>query len=216
MKKTSTDWNNYYNKRSRFSLLAQKVQRKYILNSIKANINTDKIHSVTELGGADSCFFEYVMKLFGRIAVFQVVDCSEVGLHKFKQKYGTEFHGVKINAIKADVLDKAEIVEEKSDFVYSFGLIEHFDVAGTMKVIQKHFECASDGGYVLITFPTPTLQYRAVRKLMEVMGVWQFWDERPLRYDEFETAVVGVGKIVEKKLMRKMPLTQMMYLMQKC
>ncbi len=216
MKKSRTDWNQYYKKRSRFSVWAQGIQRKYILSSLVANINTDVIHSAAELGGADSCFFEYIMEIFGRLSVFRVVDFSEVGLHNFREKYGTDYHGVRMNAIKADLLaENTGTVGERSDFVYSLGLVEHFDAAGTSEVIRKHFEFVNEKGYVLITFPTPTLKYRIVRKFMEVTGTWQFWDERPLRCKEFEAAIGGLGGIIEKRLMKKMPLTQMMYLIQK-
>jgi len=50
--------------------------------------------------------------------------------------------------------------------------------------VQAHLDAAKLGGYILITFPTPTLLYRIIRKAAEILGVWKFHDERPLKAAE--------------------------------
>ena len=80
------------------------------------------------------------------------------------------------------------------DIVFSVGLIEHFDPAGTARVVAAHFDYLRPGGTAIITFPTPTWLYRVVRGLAEMTNNWIFHDERPLRLPEFERAVAGLGR----------------------
>lgn len=99
---------------------------------------------------------------------------------------------------------------EKADIVFSTGLIEHFDPAGTQIVIKNHFHLAKPNGIVLLTFPTPTTKYRFTRKAMEIVHMWKFYDERPLDVNEVINAAAPFGVLQKSFLMRKMPLTQQM------
>lgn len=98
----------------------------------------------------------------------------------------------------------------QSGFVFSIGLIEHFRGKDIEEIIKKHFALCKEKGVVLISVPTPTLQYRLTRKLMEKLGVWGFPDERPLRYEEISEFVEEQGTIKEKFINYKLPLTQLM------
>ena len=209
--KDKTNWNNYYKKKSIVSTYAQSIQRKYILMMLKKNVELKKIKSAVELGGADSCFYETAKRIFP-LKSFCIVDNSVVGLKNFKKLHQNE--GIEIKLSDCDLLNgKVEI--EKADFCYSLGLIEHFDKKNTAKVIRAHFDCVQTNGYIMISFPTPTFKYRLVRKTMEILRVWQFWDERPLLCNEVEKVIENYGIIIDKCLMKKMPLTQMLYLMKK-
>ncbi len=209
--KDKTNWNHYYKKKSIVSTYAQGIQRKYILAMLKKNVKMKKIKNIVELGGADSCFYETAKKIFP-LKSFCIIDNSIVGLENFKKLHQGE--GVEIKLSNCDLLnDKVEI--EKADLCYSLGLIEHFNKKNTAKVIGAHFDCVQPNGYTMISFPTPTFKYRTVRRIMEILGVWQFWDERPLLCGEVEKVIKNYGVIVDKCLMKRMPLTQMLYLIKK-
>lgn len=205
-----TNWNKYYQKKSVFSSFAQSIQRKYILAIIERHIDKKNIKRVVELGGADSCLFDTIKREF-ELQAFAIADNSYVGLQNFKEAHRDEKMQIELH--NCDLLNGINIGQY--DISYSLGLIEHFDVKNTARVIKSHFDCVKENGYVLITFPTPTKQYKIVRKFMEIIRVWQFWDERPLRCEEVEAEICKYGSVVKKQLMRRMPLTQMLYLIKK-
>ena len=97
---------------------------------------------------------------------------------------------------------------EPYDFVYSIGLVEHFESDARKEVIKGHFDLVKNGGYVLISFPTPTLKYCFWRRVMEIFHVWQFWDERPFFYEEIADCLSEFGEVKEVILNRKLFLTQ--------
>lgn len=207
----TTNWNEYYKKKSVFSTYAQRIQRGYIIKVIDSGIDKPEVRRIVELGGADSCFFDTVKHIFD-LKTFTVLDNSVRGLKNFERAHQRE--NFEIKTYNCDLLQEGVNIGEY-DFCYSLGLIEHFDRVNTAKVISSHFDCVKKGGYVMLTFPTPTFKYRFCRKCMEMMGVWWFWDERPLKCDEVEKTILQHGEIVDKRLMKRMPLTQMLYLMKK-
>lgn len=210
-KRERTDWNSYYRKKSIFSVYAQWLQRRYIVDMLAKYVDRNRIKNVVELGGAASSFYKTIQTLF-QLETFGVVDNSTTGLEAFQKMY--EGKELPINICNHNILEGNPAIK-KCDMSYSLGLIEHFDPAGTKKAIIAHFDCVENGGYVMVSFPTPTKQYKIIRKCMELLGKWQFWDERPLLGSEVEDAVGKYGKLICKRLMRKMPLTQMVYLFQK-
>ena len=114
-----------------------------------------------------------------------------------------------------DLLDSETKCNSTYDFVYSVGLIEHFRGKDIDAVIQKHFEYCKPGGCVFISVPTPTRKYRLVRKWMDKIGVWQFWDEKPLKYVHIKDKVEKCGNIQEVFINNKLPLTQMVVIARK-
>lgn len=207
----ATDWNEYYKKKSVISRVAQRIQRQYIIKTVASCVNGKDVRKVVEFGGADSCFYDTAKRIFD-LNTFLVLDNSTKGLENFEKAHQGE--NVEIKTCNCDLL-QGEIDIEEYDFCYSLGLIEHFDKRNTEKVISLHFDCVRAGGYVMLSFPTPTLKYRFCRKCMEMMGVWQFWDERPLPCEEVEEAISGYGQVIARRLMKRMPLTQMLYLVKK-
>ena len=88
-----------------------------------------------------------------------------------------------VEAREGDVL--AELPEDlRADLVFSVGLIEHFDAAGTARALHTHLQATRPGGVCLLSYPTPTLLYRVARRIAELTGQWRFHDERPLRLEE--------------------------------
>lgn len=95
------------------------------------------------------------------------------------------------------------------DVVYSVGLVEHFRGENIEKIILNHYRLCKTGGVVLITVPTPTIQYRLIRKCMEILNVWAFSDEKPIRYRDISDIINKYGEVVDVKINRKLPLTQL-------
>ena len=210
-----TDWNKYYEERknnnSKIILTITKNTRKITDNIILNMLKNDKlgINSIIELGGADSCFYETLSKEF-KNCNYTVIDNSEIGVEIFNQKYKSD----KTKAIKHDILLE-EITNLKSDLVFSAGLIEHFNINDTAKMIEKHFSFCNDNGIVLITFPTPTILYRILRKISEIIGIWKFPDERPLKKLEVIQECKKYGKVQKLKLNWLIGLTQYIILIKK-
>lgn len=206
----ATDWTQYYSKKkSVFSTLTQKTTNKIIINSIIKYVKK-KDRRILELGGGNSCFFESVCKHVN-IRRYDIVDNCELAVDLFNnKKQDVEHKGIYVDLLDSDV--KCDAVY---DFVYSVGLIEHFRGKDIDAVIQKHFEYCKLGGYVLISVPTPTRKYRLVRKWMEKLGVWQFWDEKPLIYIHIKDKVEKYGNIQEVFINNKLPLTQMVVIARK-
>jgi hypothetical protein len=95
----------------------------------------------------------------------------------------------------ADILSFQDL-QRRAERVFSVGLIEHFDPAGTRKATPPHFDLLRERGCAIIFFPTPTWLYRFASAIAEVLGVWRFHDERPLARDEVTNALDGQGTII--------------------
>lgn len=204
MKKTN--WTEYYNsKKSFFSKITQKVTSNIILNVLKSKL--EKRIDIMECGGGNSCFSERICNQW-EINRYDIVDFNELAVKMFNDK---ELNVLNKTGIMADLLT-GNLPNKKYDFVYSVGLIEHFTGSDVVKIIERHFEMCKPGGYVLITFPTPTIQYKLTRKLMEFCGVWKFWDEKPIIYKDIVDAFNRFGIVEEEFINRKIPLTQQVVL----
>lgn len=206
----TTDWTAYYSKpKSGFSTFTQKFTLYKILYYIEKYIHASA--DIMELGGGNSCFAESLMKLC-KISVksYSIIDNCEVAVAKFRQM------NIPGDAYLADVTSKEsmERIEKRYDVVYSIGLIEHFRGKDIDQIIKAHFSLCKENGMVLISVPTPTLQYRFVRSLMEKMGVWGFPDEKPIKFDEIKDCF-HEADIVDKTINYKLPLTQLMIVAKK-
>lgn len=196
-KQDTTDWNSYYSDRNNNLSPTRKITAKIITTIIPQY----KYSLITEFGGGDSCFYKFFRNKFSDCK-YRIVDSSKVGVNKFLSKN----KGDNIDAICDDLFNTS--FEEDSDFVYSIGLIEHFDRDMTKKCIEKHFQSAKKGGIVLISYPTPTLLYRITRKLSELLHLWRFFDERPLEFDEVNGTASQFGDLISRKLNWAICLTQ--------
>lgn len=211
MSMRKTDWTKYYvKKRNFFSTFTQKYTLEYICNFYQSVIKgTEK--KVLELGGGNSCFVEqFVARNIDSISQYDIIDNNELAIKKFCEKsLNIKNTGMNIN------LSQLIETDEKYDFVYSVGLIEHFTKNIQKLVVKNHFAFCKSGGYVMLTFPTPTIKYRVCRKLMEFIGVWQFWDEVPLFAEEIEDLLCEQGEIIHSEINRKLFLTQSVVLVRK-
>ena len=201
MKPTQTDWDSYYARPYKTASLTRKHTASVLADLMRSHGGAGA--SILEFGGANSCFIDGVI---GEVkpARYDVIDNNQLGLDLLKSRYSRDN---RVSVRKGDVLSTSE-PERLYDIVFSVGLIEHFDPAGTAKAIASHFRYLRPGGTAIITFPTPTWLYRAVRRLSEATNNWIFHDERPLRLPEFERAVNGLGEIESARILWPLILTQ--------
>ena len=210
-----TDWTEYYRgKRSWFSTFTQKFTLEKIIECINdyTECQVEKI-KILELGGGNSCFAENICR---RIPTdtYDIVDNNELSVALFsKQKIAAK----KTEGFLLDLLsdDNGKLLENTYDFVFSVGLIEHFRGRDIDTIINKHFLYCKKGGTVMITFPTPTLKYRFIRKAMEMLHVWRFWDEKPLNFEAVRDSIQLRGSIEKVYINKKLPLTQMVVIARK-
>lgn len=201
--KQYTDWTNYYQKpKSRISTMTQKITLRELVRLIKKYVTVDKL-KIMECGGGNSCFATNMSAALD-VEYYDIADKCKLGIEKAQTNRTIR------NACYADLTTELDsnIAEKKYNFVYSVGLVEHFPEAEQKRVIENHFALCEKGGYVLITAPTPTLKYRFIRKCMELLHVWQFWDECPMQLTELAQKMAPYGKIVSAGINRRLPLTQ--------
>lgn len=201
LKPTQTDWDSYYARPYKTASLTRKHTASVLVGLMRKNNGAGA--SILEFGGANSCFIDQILGEV-RPARYDVVDNNQLGLDLLKSRYPGDD---RVSVRQGDALAISE-PERLYDIVYSVGLIEHFDPAGTARVVATHFRYLRPGGTAIITFPTPTWLYRAVRGLAEITSNWIFHDERPLRLPEFERAVAGLGEIKSARILWPLVLTQ--------
>ncbi len=189
-----TDWDNYYNKTYKIRSFTRKQTERLLLKLMKKySLNLDN-KSIVELGGANSCFYDAIRNQINPLN-FHVIDNNETGLNKFKMRTAED---KKVSMQNADILNIN--TEQKFDLAFSIGLIEHFDIDNTAKSIKTHFDLVKSGDIVIISFPTPTLIYRVARKICEIIGIWFFHDERPIKYSEAKPEFIKHGEILFTKI----------------
>lgn len=201
---TATDWDKYYDHPVPTARLSRRVTGRRLVRCFERFApNSGRNLRWAELGGANSCFYDLLQTTFAP-REYHVVDNNARGLELFRRRVGgTPTVGVH----NQDVLSMD--VRLDADVVFSVGLIEHFSEQGTRQAVASHFSLVRPGGLVLITFPTPTWLYRACRTMAEVLNVWRFPDERPLRYPEVAAAIAGHGDVLHHEIVWPIVLTQM-------
>jgi hypothetical protein len=198
-----TNWDAYYDRPFKTAVLTRKYTQRVLLNFIKRYAGGKDIR-ITEIGGANSCFYEGLAA--GLVpAGYIIVDNNQSGLDKFRERLGQP-PGVELQ--NQDIFAPAPT--EQTGLVFSVGLIEHFDREGTRNCILNHLMYLKRPGVLILSFPTPTWLYRVTRKMAEMMSLWVFPDERPLRVKEVEDTVRGFGEVVDKKILWPLFLTQCM------
>lgn len=201
--KDKTDWDAYYLRPARSAKITRRITANKLRRSFSTKINKSNLR-VCELGGGNSCFIDQFLGMTNLIR-YHVIDLNEYSMSLLTDRLGVNA------AVTYEIRDLTLSREapEKFDIVYSVGLIEHFDKAGTEKCIAAHLELCAAGGVVVITFPTPTVPYRIIRFFAETLNLWMFPDERPLLFDEVERAVVAAGgEVVNKSINWLIGLTQ--------
>jgi hypothetical protein len=164
---------------------------------------------IVEIGGANSCFVDKILAGV-RPARYHIIDNNRYGLDLLQNR---NFQSAGVSWALGDVLDLPS--QPFADVVYSVGLVEHFDPSQTAEAIRGHFRLAKEGGYVIISFPTPTWLYRITRTVVEAAGMWKFPDERPLMRDEVALVMSQYGDIIWEKTLWPLVFTQHMIVVRK-
>lgn len=201
--KIYTDWTDYYRKpKSIISTLTQKITLKVLVRHIKKYLPAGRLRAM-ECGGGNSCFAASLSAALD-VEYYDIVDKCMLGVEK-----AVDNNTIR-NAWYTDLTKDIDrkILQEKYNFVYSVGLVEHFPKKARKKVIENHFNLCEKEGYVLITAPTPTPKYKFLRKCMELLRVWQFWDETPMQLEALVKEMTPYGEIVSAEINSKLPLTQ--------
>lgn len=197
-----TDWDSYYKKPYKTA----SVTRRFMLARLLSLINnfTPNTHNlkIAELGGANSCFVDDLIRQLP-ITEYHIYDNNDYGLKLLSDKFKND-HKVVVH--NSNILNVHE--NRHYDVVYSVGLIEHFDSISTAEAIKAHFKLLRQGGILIITFPTPTFIYNITRKVSELLGLWIFHDERPLRGEEVMKTALTYGELLHNEILWRQVLTQ--------
>jgi SAM-dependent methyltransferase len=198
----ATDWNAYYTSVPATARLTRRYTTAILLGAIQrlSAAREGVPISIAEFGGANSCFLDAILAAVP-CRSYEIVDTNEYGLSLLAGRAP----GV-LKLRRQDVLTFP--MKEPVDLVFSVGLIEHFDPAGTARAVRAHFDALRPGGLAILTFPTPTWLYRATRKLLEAGGLWKFPDERPLAPGEVLATVRACGDVLREQIMWPLVLTQ--------
>lgn len=203
----STDWKAYYEKRSIFSKISGGLCE-MSLQKILCGTNfvaSGKIDSIVELGGGNSIIYPWLRKHYPH-ANITLIDRESFSERSF---LAAAENDSRLRCVRHDILkSRPDTLEGTGDLVLSLGLIEHFEPNETRKMVERHFSYCKPGGVILISFPCPTILYRCTRRIMELMGVWQFHDERPLLLGEVRPIMEQYGEEICRKLDHRMGLTQ--------
>ena len=120
---------------------------------------------------------------------------AEVNLLDFSEesiKISKDFFkqmNVEANFIKADALNLPEEMIGNFDFVYSGGLIEHFE--DQTEILDAHFKAVKRGGFVIINAPNAwCIPYRIYKFLAETFNAFEVGFENPMTYKEFKTIAI--------------------------
>jgi SAM-dependent methyltransferase/putative flippase GtrA len=197
-----TNWDRYYSKVP----FTARVTRRYtqaVLISVLRRFVPEAGAVIVEVGGANSCFLDAVVRKL-RPRAYHMIDRNEFGLELLRERVGPR---TDVMLHQADVL-AAGRAKVDADIVFSVGLIEHFDIAGTRQAVRAHFDLLKPGGYAFITFPTPTWLYVAARSIAEAFRIWRFTDERPLERTEVLGVVREHGDVVFEKTLWPLVFTQ--------
>ena len=192
----ATDWDAYYKAVPKTAQMTRKYTTHVLTDALKRYGGQGK---VVEIGGANSCFLDAIQRDV-KPAEYHVVDSNHYGLSLLAGRKDVVTH-------EADVLRLGDLGFQ-ADVVFSIGLIEHFDPAGTRQAIGAHFALLKPGGYAIISYPTPTWLYRAARAVTEAAGLWKFHDERPLKRPEVAGVTKALGEIVFEKTLWPLVFTQ--------
>lgn len=197
-----TDWDTYYKKPASATSFTRNISEQKIIGILKTLFVHKKI-TICELGGGGSFLADSICAALP-VRKYHIIDMNDYGLNLLNQKTSLK-----------DILtwERGDVTNLKTknkdfDLVYSVGLIEHFDHINTFKAIESHFNLCKSGGYVFITFPTPTLLYRFIRSVAEILAIWRFPDERPLLFSEIAPQMSKEGRIIHQSVNYWIGLTQ--------
>lgn len=194
-----SDWNNYWNTVENSKICEffynkfhkRPVSKAY--NKLFNDVKLKKPH-IIEIGCGPATFTMQLLKKFGGTAT--LVDKSKNVLNLAERRFNE--NGLKAKYIESDLFDYE--TKNKADIVHSEGLIEHFIGKQQEKVIDIHKQCMKKNGLLLISVPSPDIHYKFVRKLLEIVHLWPFGYEYPLKKKELKMVLEHNGLNVLRTL----------------
>lgn len=205
-----TSWDDYYKNPFFLSKYTRVLLAREVLRAIQSLSPSGGPLRLVELGGANSSVYDRVGKVIN-LGSYVVVDNNCSGLRLFRQRHSND---PRVFLCERDLLE-GDLEENGADISLSFGLIEHFSDEEMEKVVRQHFIVTKPGGYVIMSFPTPTILYRIIRRAAEILGLWKFPDERPLTIAKVVAETGQYGVMISKKVIWSMGLTQALVVMKK-
>jgi SAM-dependent methyltransferase len=210
----ATDWDSYYKSIPFTAKLTRRYTAAVLLKAIRSYskpMEGSPGLSIVEIGGANSCFLDAMLREID-CSSYDVIDTNQHGLSLLAERL--EYAEGRVRLHNQSVLGLSLDVE--ADLVFSVGLVEHFDPRETREAVLAHFNLLRPGGTAIITFPTPTLLYRVTRRLIEMLHMWKFPDERPLAAQEILATLQGHADVLCEKTLWPLFLTQKLIVAKKC
>jgi SAM-dependent methyltransferase len=204
----STDWDKYHRAPFPASHITRRLTARKVIGLLSGLFGGKPVE-IAEFGGGNSFIADRILAHF-LVQRYVVWDDNARALGQLRARFSDD---PIVETQLGDILDLEDGPE--FDFVFSIGLIEHFDPEGTRRALENHFRLCRAGGHVLVSFPTPTLLYRLIRGLAELTGSWKFPDERPLRFDEVLDVASKYGALKHRSILWGIGLTQGYGLFQK-
>ncbi|MDO8577306.1 MAG: class I SAM-dependent methyltransferase [Candidatus Wildermuthbacteria bacterium] len=173
------------------SSMLESLYRKIVyfsaFNSLIKPLSLDN-SDILELGSGTGNNSLYLAK-HNVIASVTLVDFSESALRRAHEK---DFP-CKLTKLQQDLFGFSP--QKQYGFVHSTGLIEHFMGQERLAVVQKHAQCAKQGGYVMIWVPIKSPAFFLIGQFNKLMGI----EEIPLTRQELKTLCAESGLNVIKE-----------------
>ena len=152
-------WNNLYSNRIRMSLPSMLVvATRNIISVLMGRIKPgDK---VLEIGFAPGKLLSFVCKVMK--AEVSGIDYSKNGMAASKKLF--QVLGI-IGDLQCEDIAMTTFKNESFDFVYSNGLIEHFE--DPCEIVKKHVELAKPGGRIILIVPNYSDFYGRFQKMLD-------------------------------------------------
>jgi hypothetical protein len=195
--KQKTDWHQYYKRPYPLAPVSRGFLTAHLTHCLKKYLPRRKNLIIAELGGANSFIYPALRSLL-HPAEYHIFD-NHPSLDRLPKDKSLYFH-------HANILNFDHTLS--ADLTFSIGLIEHFSVDDMQKVIEAHTKLLKPEGISVISFPTPTWPYKAVRRLSEMFGSWIFHDERALTTQEVVSMASQQSTVLNCQIIWPMVLTQ--------
>ena len=196
-----TDWNKYSFKDS----FLNKLFLKSVWDGYKKLLNNLHLKNDIEILelGCGTGHNSYNLTKEYKACKVTLVDSNKGALAASKKR----FKKYNVELINDDVMKLKK--KGKYDLVHSQGLIEHFQGSNLNKIIRIHANYVKKGGYLLLFYPTPTITYKAIRKVAELLKLWIFSDEVPLKSEYVKNLVEKNGfRLVSSTRILKHTITE--------
>jgi len=189
-----TDWAKYdYSESFWNKIFLNKVWKGYL--KLLSGVKLRKGLKILELGSGTGFNSLRLAKEYGASKVI-LVDFNQEALDSARKRFNDA--GVKVKLVKKNVLDFKST--EKFDLVHSQGLIEHFQGSDLQKIINNHLRLTKRKGHIVLFYPTNQGMYSFVRRIAELMNLWIFTDEVPLKKNQVMELTKNVELLKSNKI----------------